>query len=119
MTDIVDRQTRSRMMSEIRWKNTMSELVLRHSFLALGLRYRLHAKDVPGKPDIVMPKCHAVIFVHGCFWHRAQSSGPPNSMQMPGEMRQFSPPRWKRAGESEQCGNASCGPRPALRKHGT
>jgi DNA mismatch endonuclease (patch repair protein) len=70
MTDIVDSQTRSRMMSGIRGKNTQPELALRRALHALGLRYRLHAKGVPGKPDIVMPRCHAVIFVHGCFWHR-------------------------------------------------
>ena len=70
MTDIVDSQTRSRMMSGIRGKNTKPELALRRSLHALGLRYRLHAKGIPGKPDIVMPKFGAVIFVHGCFWHR-------------------------------------------------
>lgn len=70
MTDIVDSQTRSRMMSGIRGKNTKPELALRRSLHALGFRYRLHAKGIPGKPDIVMPKHGAVIFVHGCFWHR-------------------------------------------------
>lgn len=70
MTDIVDSQTRSRMMSGIRGKNTKPELALRRSLHALGFRYRLHAKGIPGKPDIVMPKYRAVIFVHGCFWHR-------------------------------------------------
>jgi len=70
MTDIVDSQTRSRMMAGIRGKNTKPELALRRSLHALGLRYRLHAKGIPGKPDIVLPKHRAVIFVHGCFWHR-------------------------------------------------
>ena len=70
MTDIVDSQTRSRMMSGIRGKNTKPELALRRSLHALGFRYRLHAKGIPGRPDIVMPKYRAVIFVHGCFWHR-------------------------------------------------
>ncbi len=70
MTDIVDSQTRSRMMSGIRGKNTKPELALRRSLHALGFRYRLHAKGIPGKPDIVLPKYRAVIFVHGCFWHR-------------------------------------------------
>ena len=70
MTDIVDSQTRSRMMSGIRGKDTKPELALRRSLHALGFRYRLHAKGVPGKPDIVMPKYQAVVFVHGCFWHR-------------------------------------------------
>jgi DNA mismatch endonuclease, patch repair protein len=70
MADIVDSQTRSRMMAGIRGKNTKPELALRRSLHGLGFRYRLHAKGVLGKPDIVMPKYHAVIFVHGCFWHR-------------------------------------------------
>lgn len=70
MADIVNSQTRSRMMAGIRGKDTKPELVLRRALHALGFRYRLHVKGVPGKPDIVMPKYDAVIFVHGCFWHR-------------------------------------------------
>jgi DNA mismatch endonuclease (patch repair protein) len=70
MTDIVDRQTRSRMMAGIRGKDTKPELTLRRSLHAMGFRYRLHAKGIPGKPDLVLPKYKAVIFVHGCFWHR-------------------------------------------------
>ena len=70
MTDIVDSQTRSRMMAGIRGKDTKPELALRRSLHALGFRYRLHAKGILGKPDLVLPKYKAVIFVHGCFWHR-------------------------------------------------
>lgn len=70
MTDIVDSQTRSRMMAGIRGKDTKPELALRRSLHSLGFRYRLHAKGIPGKPDLVLPKYRAVIFVHGCFWHR-------------------------------------------------
>lgn len=70
MTDIVDSQTRSRMMAGIRGKDTKPELILRRSLHAQGFRYRLHAKGIPGKPDLVLPKYKAVIFVHGCFWHR-------------------------------------------------
>lgn len=70
MTDIVDSQTRSRMMAGIRGKDTEPELALRRSLHALGFRYRLHVKGIPGKPDLVLPKYKAVIFVHGCFWHR-------------------------------------------------
>ena len=70
MADIVNSQTRSRMMAGIRGKDTKPELALRRALHALGFRYRLHVKGVPGKPDIVMPKYNAVIFVHGCFWHR-------------------------------------------------
>lgn len=70
MTDIVDQQTRSRMMSGIRGKNTRPELVLRQALHASGFRFRLHSRNVPGRPDLVLAKYRAVVFVHGCFWHR-------------------------------------------------
>lgn len=70
MADIVDKQTRSRMMAGIKGKNTKPELVLRRALHARGFRYRLHSKTVPGRPDLVFPKHHAIVFVHGCFWHR-------------------------------------------------
>ena len=70
MADIVDRQTRSRMMSGIRGKDTKPEMVLRRALHARGFRYRLHGKGVPGRPDMILAKHRAVIFVHGCFWHR-------------------------------------------------
>lgn len=57
------------MMSGIRGKNTQPELAVRKALHALGFRYRLHPKDVPGKPDIVLPAYSAAVFVHGCFWH--------------------------------------------------
>jgi DNA mismatch endonuclease (patch repair protein) len=57
------------MMSGIRGKNTRPELIVRRGLHRLGFRYRLHARDLPGKPDMVLPKYRAVIFVHGCFWH--------------------------------------------------
>lgn len=69
MADVVDKATRSRMMSGIRAKNTKPEMFLRQGLHALGFRFRLHAKDIPGKPDIVLPKYRALIIVHGCFWH--------------------------------------------------
>ena len=68
MADVVDAGTRSRMMSGIRGKNTKPELMIRKALHARGFRYRLHC-DLPGKPDICLPKHRAVIFVHGCFWH--------------------------------------------------
>lgn len=70
MADIVDKQTRSRMMAGIKGKDTRPELVLRKALHARGFRFRLHAKDVPGRPDLVFAKYRAVVFVHGCFWHR-------------------------------------------------
>ena len=69
MVDVVDRQTRSRMMSGIRGKNTRPELLIRKGLHARGFRFRLHGRHLPGKPDLVLPKYSAVIFVHGCFWH--------------------------------------------------
>ena len=69
MTDVVDSATRSRMMSGIRGKNTRPEIAVRKALHRAGLRFRLHRKDLPGKPDIVLPRYRAVIFVHGCFWH--------------------------------------------------
>jgi len=70
MIDVVDKITRSRMMAGIRGKDTKPELVLRRALHRLGLRYRLHAVDLPGRPDITLPKHRAVIEVQGCFWHR-------------------------------------------------
>lgn len=70
MADIVDRATRSRMMSGIRGKNTQPELALRRALHQKGFRYRLHVADLPGRPDIVLPQYRAAIQVHGCFWHR-------------------------------------------------
>ena len=61
---------RSRMMSSIRGKNTRPEVTLRSLLFAKGFRYRLHARSLPGSPDLVFPKYKAVIFVHGCFWHQ-------------------------------------------------
>lgn len=60
---------RSEMMSRIGSRNTKPEMVLRQGLHAAGFRYRLHAKNLPGSPDIVLPKYRSVILVHGCFWH--------------------------------------------------
>ena len=68
--DIVDKETRSRMMAAIRGKNTKPEMVLRKALHARGFRYRLHGKDIFGKPDLVLRKFNTVVFVHGCFWHQ-------------------------------------------------
>jgi len=70
VADIVNPETRRRMMSGIRGKNTKPELQIRRLLFARGFRYRLHAKTLPGKPDLVLAKHRAVVFVHGCFWHR-------------------------------------------------
>lgn len=72
MADVVDRATRSRMMSGIRGRDTKPEMQVRSYLHRAGLRFRLHA-SLPGKPDLVFPKHHGVVFVHGCFWHRHSS----------------------------------------------
>lgn len=69
MADVHDKATRSYNMSQIKGKNTKPEMLVRKFLHAHGFRYRLHVKDLPGKPDIVLPKYKTVIFVHGCFWH--------------------------------------------------
>ncbi len=72
MVDIVDSITRSRMMAGIKSRNTKPELLIRSLLHNRGFRFRLHVKDLPGKPDIVLPKYHSVIFINGCFWHGHQ-----------------------------------------------
>lgn len=70
VTDIVDRLTRSRMMSGIKGKDTKPELIVRRELHKRGYRYKLHDNTLPGKPDVVFPKYKAIIEVHGCFWHK-------------------------------------------------
>lgn len=67
--DIWSKEKRSEVMSNIRSKNTSPEIRVRKMLFSQGYRYRLHVKNLPGKPDIVLRKYNAVIFVHGCFWH--------------------------------------------------
>lgn len=69
MTDVHEPKTRSYNMSQIKATNTKPEMMVRKFLHASGFRYRLHVKDLPGKPDLVLPKYNTVIFVHGCFWH--------------------------------------------------
>jgi DNA mismatch endonuclease, patch repair protein len=70
MADVVDRATRSRMMSGIRNRDTDPEKKVRQYLHSRGLRFRLHKADLPGKPDIVLKRYMAAILVHGCFWHQ-------------------------------------------------
>lgn len=72
MADVHDKATRSYNMSRIKGKDTKPEMLVRKFLHANGYRYRLHTKDLPGKPDIVLPKYHTVIFINGCFWHGHQ-----------------------------------------------
>jgi DNA mismatch endonuclease, patch repair protein len=69
MADIVDASTRSMMMSRVKSKDTRQEVEIRKRLFALGFRYRLNDRKLPGAPDIVLPKYKAAIFIHGCFWH--------------------------------------------------
>ncbi len=67
--DVFSREKRSQIMSRISGKNTKPELVVRSLLHNMGYRFRLHRDDLPGKPDITLPKYKKIIFVHGCFWH--------------------------------------------------
>jgi DNA mismatch endonuclease (patch repair protein) len=69
MVDIVSPASRSRMMSGIKAKNSQLEILIRRLLFSAGYRFRLHRRDLPGTPDIVLPGRRIVIFVHGCFWH--------------------------------------------------
>lgn len=84
MADKLTATDRSRNMASIRSKGMKPEIAVRKAAHALGFRFRLHRKDLPGKPDLVFPKYRAVIFVHGCFWHqhpepRCLDGRPPKS----------------------------------------
>ena len=68
--DTLSRRERSERMALIRGTDTKPELRVRSIVHGLGYRYRLHVPKMPGKPDLVFPKLHRVLFVHGCFWHR-------------------------------------------------
>lgn len=70
MTDIVDRATRSRMMSAISGKNTLPERKVRSALHRQGFRFRLHDASLPGRPDVVLPKWRTVVVINGCFWHQ-------------------------------------------------
>ncbi|MCC5930320.1 MAG: DNA mismatch endonuclease Vsr [Cyclobacteriaceae bacterium] len=69
MADVHKPEVRSHNMRQIKGKNTKPETLVRKFLHANGFRYRLHVKELPGKPDIVLPKYNTIIMVHGCFWH--------------------------------------------------
>lgn len=72
MADVVSPAKRSQMMSGISGKNSLPEMLVRKALFAMGHRFRLHRRDLPGTPDIAMPRRNIAIFVHGCFWHAHQ-----------------------------------------------
>jgi len=69
MSDVLSPEQRHRCMANIKSKNTKPEIIVRSAVWSLGYRYRLHKKDLPGKPDLVFTKSKKIILVHGCFWH--------------------------------------------------
>src|ERR1700710_434307 len=68
-TDVHSPEVRSHNMSRIRGRDTKPEMLIRRGLHARGFRFRLHARDLPGRPDLVFPKRSAAVLVHGCFWH--------------------------------------------------
>tara|TARA_R110000787_G_scaffold272069_2_gene379453 strand:+ start:7008 stop:7424 length:417 start_codon:yes stop_codon:yes gene_type:complete len=70
MADFVSPEKRSKIMRGVKQKNTRPEILVRKALHARGFRFRLHRKDLPGRPDIVLPRHNLAIFVHGCFWHQ-------------------------------------------------
>ena len=85
LPDIVDPQTRSRMMAGIRGKDTKPEVLVRKALHARGFRFRVHPRNIPGKPDVALPRYSAVILVHGCFWHGHGC----HLFKMPGTRQEF------------------------------
>ncbi|MCJ2032705.1 very short patch repair endonuclease [Methylobacterium sp. J-068] len=85
MADVLTPEQRRLNMSRIRGRDTKPELVLRKSLHAAGFRYRLHARELPGRPDMVFPRFRAAIFVHGCFWHGHDCP----MFKMPGTRQEF------------------------------
>ena len=70
MVDVFSEQKRSWIMGRVKGRDTKPEMLVRSLLHRMGFRFRLHRKDLPGNPDIVLPRYKKVIFVHGCFWHR-------------------------------------------------
>ncbi len=77
MPDVFQPEERSRIMAKVRGENTSPERLVRSLVHRMGYRFRLHRKDLPGKPDIVLPRHKKIIFIHGCFWH--QHEGCPHA----------------------------------------
>ena len=86
MVDTLDQPSRSRVMARVKGKNTGPELLVRKMVFAAGYRYRIHAKNLPGSPDLIFPGKRKVIFVHGCFWHRHEGC---KSARMPKSRIEF------------------------------
>jgi DNA mismatch endonuclease (patch repair protein) len=96
--DKIDKVTRSRNMAAVRSANTMPEIIVRSTAHKLGLRFRLHSKRLPGKPDLVFPSRRIALFVHGCFWHRHDC---PHGRQLPESNADFWREKLKRNAERD------------------
>jgi DNA mismatch endonuclease, patch repair protein len=92
LADRLTPEQRSANMARIRSKDTFPELRVRKAAHGLGYRYRLHRKDLPGKPDLVFPRLSSLIFVHGCFWHRHE--GCPDCSQ-PKSRKEYWTPKFE------------------------
>ena len=100
MVDKLTPEERSINMSRIQSKDTAPEMIVRKLIFSKGYRYRLHRKDLPGKPDIVMPSKKKIVFVHGCFWH--QHSDPQCKIaRMPKTRTEYWIPKLKRNTERD------------------
>lgn len=97
--DTISVQKRSEVMSKIRAKNTKPEIAIRSLLHQMGFRFRLHRKDLPGKPDVCLPKYQTVIFIHGCFWH--DHKGCPNA-RLPKSNSAYWLPKIKRNAERDK-----------------
>jgi DNA mismatch endonuclease, patch repair protein len=96
--DKISTQRRSENMRQIRSKNTAPELTLRQMLYQMGYRFRLHRKDLPGKPDLVFPGRKKIVFVHGCFWHQHQGC---REGRLPGTRREYWEPKLARNQERD------------------
>ncbi len=94
MADRITAAQRSALMAKIRGRDTRPEMAVRSLLHGAGFRFRLHAKDLPGRPDLVLPKHRAVVFVHGCFWHRHARCRDGRSM--PASNRSYWVPKFER-----------------------
>jgi len=88
MARVKTKAGRSRIMSAIRSKNTRPELLVRRALWKAGYRFRTHARNLPGKPDLVFSRKQTVVFVHGCFWHMHSEPGCPDS-KLPVSRREY------------------------------
>jgi DNA mismatch endonuclease (patch repair protein) len=97
--DTFSKEKRSEIMRQVRSTDTFPERIIRSLLHGMGFRFRLHRNDLPGKPDLVLPKYRSVVFVHGCFWHR--HPGCPRA-STPAENRKYWLPKFDRTVKRDQ-----------------